>query len=59
MRLFLIYSCIAIPVWVAQFALYFYTGPALQFGNIKHLQNHLEDQCTLLWTAEDGVVYNP
>lgn len=24
MRLFLIYSCIAIPVWVAQFALYFF-----------------------------------
>lgn len=38
---------------------YFYTGPALQSSNIKHLQNHLEDQCTLLWTAEDGVVYNP
>lgn len=38
---------------------YFYTGPALQSGNIKHLQNHLEDQCTLLWTAQDGVVYNP
>lgn len=40
-------------------AVYFYTGPALQYSNIKHLQNHLEDQCTLLWTAEDGVVYNP
>lgn len=28
MRLFLIYSCIAIPVWVAQFALYFFLRSA-------------------------------
>ena len=28
MKLFLIYSCIAIPVWVAQFALYFFLRSA-------------------------------
>ncbi len=38
---------------------YFYTGPAWKAWDRDYVRNHLEDQCTLLWTAEDGVVYNP
>lgn len=38
---------------------YFYTGPARKAWDRDYVRNHLEDQCTLLWTAEDGVVYNP
>lgn len=38
---------------------YFYTGPALKYSDRNYVRNHLEDQCTLLWTAQDGVVYNP
>lgn len=40
-------------------AVYFYTGPALKYSDRDYLRKHLEDQCTLLWTAEDGVVYQP
>lgn len=40
-------------------AVYFYTGPARKAWDRDYVRNHLEDQCTLLWTAEDGVMYNP
>ena len=40
-------------------AVYFYTGPALKYSDHNYLRKHLEDQCTLLWTAQDGVVYQP
>ena len=38
---------------------YFYTGPAQKAWDRDYVRNHLHDQCTLLWTAEDGVVYQP
>ena len=36
---------------------YYYTGNPLKWGDQDYVLSHLEDQCTLLWTAEDGVVY--
>ena len=36
---------------------YYYTGNPLKWGDQDYVLSHLEDQCTLIWTAEDGAVY--
>lgn len=38
---------------------YYYEGPGMKYTDREYVLSHLEDQCTLLWTAEDGVVYQP
>ena len=36
---------------------YYYTGNPLKWGDQDYVLSHLEDQCTLIWTTEDGAVY--